>query len=76
MAKRFVKSWCSVTLLGLLLTLNACGHVKTVLWCHNDNPYICDAQPDPNDDNRVTISIDCLDAQLKEIERFHDKRDQ
>jgi hypothetical protein len=58
------------------MTLVSCTPVKLLHLCHKDNPYICDAKPDPNDPTRATVSIDCLDSLLTDLELFNTKRDQ
>lgn len=76
LGKRLEKFFVIAILSGFVLISSGCAPVKLLRLCHKDNPYICDAHPDPNDPARVTVGIDCFDALLTDIELFNAKRDQ
>lgn len=76
LVRRPVRSLWLAILSAFVMTSVSCAPVKLLHLCHKDNPYICDAKPDPNDSTRASVGIDCLDALLTDLELFNAKRDQ
>ena len=62
--KLFALAW-------IVFGVGACSPLTVLKICHRGNPYLCDPEPVEGDPTKVTMSIDCVDARLNEIERLH-----